>query len=83
MFKVIGETEQVYYENTTRHTMASTCYNISLRPAVVFKNCLPVDVVCCTQNSIEENVVKPGDIFQMPNIDPGQSSIVLKVPNFI
>jgi len=28
--QAVGEIEQVYFENTTRHTMASTVYNIHL-----------------------------------------------------
>lgn len=79
IIKAIGEMEQVYYENTTRHTMASTCYNIHLRPAVIFKNCLPVQVVCCIEEIVEEIVVEPGDMLQLPNVDPGSTAMVLRV----
>ena len=45
---------QVYYENTTRHTMASTCYNIHLRPAAILKNFLPLPIVVCVEELEEE-----------------------------
>lgn len=79
IIKVIGEMEQVYYENTTRHTMASTCYNIHLRPAVIFKNCLPVNVVCCIEEMVKEVVVEPGDMLELPSVDPGSTAMVLRV----
>lgn len=59
--------------------MASTCYNISLRPAVVLKNCLPVQIVCCVQSIVEQKLLEPGEVLQMPNVDPGQSTIVIRV----
>lgn len=81
IIKAIGETEQIYHENTSRHTMASTCYNIHLYPAVILKNCLPVEIICCVQNIVEEQLVKPGEVLQMPNVDPGQSRVVIRVHN--
>ncbi|ERL94109.1 hypothetical protein D910_11391, partial [Dendroctonus ponderosae] len=54
LIKAIGEMEQVYYENTTRHTMASTCYNIHLRPAAIFKNFLPLTIIVCVDELAEE-----------------------------
>lgn len=77
--QVVGETEQIYHENTTRHTMASTCYNIHLHPAVILKNCLPVKIICCVQNITDEKLVQPGETLQMPNVDPGTTKIVIRV----
>lgn len=59
--------------------MSSTCYNIHLHPAVTLKNCLPVNIICCVQNIAEEKFVKPGETLQMPNVDPGTSTIVIRV----
>lgn len=34
--------------------MASTCYNINLRPAVIFKNFLPLTIIVCVDELAEE-----------------------------
>jgi vacuolar protein sorting-associated protein 13A/C len=71
--------EQVYYEKTSKHTMSSTCYNIHLRPAVILKNFLPVDLVCCIQGIPTEKKIKAGESIQMPTAEPGSTGIVLRV----
>nr|CAD7433011.1 unnamed protein product [Timema monikensis] len=81
--KIVGEMEQVYYENTSRHTMSSTCYNIHLRPAVVLKNFLPVDLVCCVQGVPKERGLKAGECMQMPTAEPGKTTIVLRISNYL
>ncbi|KAH1006005.1 hypothetical protein HUJ04_006891 [Dendroctonus ponderosae] len=83
LIKAIGEMEQVYYENTTRHTMASTCYNIHLRPAAIFKNFLPLTIIVCVDELAEEIEVKAGDTLQLPNVDPGKSVIVVRLPEYL
>ncbi|KAF5289221.1 hypothetical protein FQR65_LT00109 [Abscondita terminalis] len=83
VMKVVGETEQIYHENTNRHTMASTCYNIHLHPAIIFKNCLPVTIICCVQNIAEEKHIQPGELLHMPNVDPGSSRIVVRLPDYL
>lgn len=79
IIKAVGEMEQVFYESTSRHTMASTCFNIRLRPAVIFKNFLPVDIVCCVDERSEEFTVNPGDTLQLPSVDPGKNVLVVRV----
>lgn len=79
ILQTVGEMEQVYYENTTKYTMASTCYNIHLRPAVVFKNCLPITIVCCVENMEAEINVEPGQTLMLPNVEPGKSCLVIRV----
>jgi vacuolar protein sorting-associated protein 13A/C len=69
----------VYYEKTSRHTMSSTCYNIHLRPAVILKNFLPVDLICCVQGIPTEKKIKAGESMQMPTAEPGSTVIVLRV----
>ncbi|KAL1509353.1 hypothetical protein ABEB36_004107 [Hypothenemus hampei] len=83
LIKAVGEMEQVYYENTTRHTMASTCYNIHLRPAAIFKNFLPLTIVVCVDELAEEVEVKAGDTFQLPNVNPGKSVIVIRLSEYL
>lgn len=69
----------MYYENTRRYTMASTCYNIHLRPAAIFKNFLPLSLIVCVDELSEEIEVKAGDTLHLPNVDPGKSVIVIRV----
>nr|CAI5824993.1 unnamed protein product [Callosobruchus analis] len=83
VIKAVGEMEQIFYENTTRHTMSSVCYNIHLRPAVIFKNCLPLDIVCCVDEKAEEFTVKAGDILQLPSVTPGSNVIVIRLPDYL
>ncbi|CAG9772493.1 unnamed protein product [Ceutorhynchus assimilis] len=83
IIKTVGEMEQVYYENTTRYTMASTCYNIHLRPAAIFKNFLPLPIIVCVDELAEEIEVKAGDTLQLPNVDPGKSVIVIRLPEYL
>lgn len=59
--------------------MASTCFNIHLRPTIVVKNCLPVEIICCGQNIVAEILVKPGETIQLPNVNPGKSYVVIRV----
>lgn len=82
IIKAVGEMEQVFYESTSRHTMASTCFNIRLRPAVIFKNLLPLDIICCIDELAEEYTVKAGDTLQLPNVDPGKNVLVIRVSLF-
>uniref|UniRef100_A0A146KJR5 Vacuolar protein sorting-associated protein 13A n=1 Tax=Lygus hesperus TaxID=30085 RepID=A0A146KJR5_LYGHE len=78
-----GEMEQVYHENTNRHTMSSACYNIYIRPTVIFKNLLPVDVVCSIQGMITEPLVQKGESIQVLTAEPGSSTIVVKIPEYL
>lgn len=71
--------EQIFYENTSRHTMASTCYNVHLRPAVILKNFLPVDLMCQLQGAPDEKPLKAGERMQIPTAEPGNFTVVLKV----
>ncbi|KAL1140360.1 hypothetical protein AAG570_000292 [Ranatra chinensis] len=77
--KAIGEIEQVYFELSNRHTMSSTCYNIHIRPTVILKNLLPVDIICCIQGIAADKLVKSGEHIQVPTAEPGSSSIVIRV----
>uniref|UniRef100_A0A224XG50 Putative vacuolar protein n=1 Tax=Panstrongylus lignarius TaxID=156445 RepID=A0A224XG50_9HEMI len=81
--RATGELEQVYYELTKKFTMSSTCYNIHVRPTVIFKNLLPVKIICCVQGVFAEHAVKPGAYIQVPTAEPGSSSIVVRIPDYL
>lgn len=77
--KAVGEVEQIYFENTFRHTMASMLYNIHLQPTVQIMNCLPVFLTICSQGCAKEKFLEPGNKIQIPHAEPGASTIILKV----
>lgn len=81
--KAVGEIEQVYFELSNRHTMASTCYNIHLQPTVVLKNFLPVEIVCCLQGVATEITLTPGDHIQIPTAEPGMSTVVIRISDYL
>ncbi|XP_076183155.1 vacuolar protein sorting 13C isoform X2 [Ptiloglossa arizonensis] len=81
--QVVGEIEQVYFENTSRHTMASTIYNVHLYPSVYLKNFLPIDIIVCLPGTVQEKLLEAGTSYQIPTIDPGKSNIIIKLPNYL
>ncbi|XP_049842368.1 LOW QUALITY PROTEIN: intermembrane lipid transfer protein Vps13-like [Schistocerca gregaria] len=81
--KIVGELEQVYFEQTSRHTVASSCYNIYLRPAVMLKNLLPVDIICCLAGTAKETRLKPGHRAQVATAEPGSSVIIIRIPEYL
>nr|XP_034187905.1 vacuolar protein sorting-associated protein 13 isoform X3 [Osmia lignaria] len=81
--QVVGEIEQVYYENTSRRTMASTIYNVHLYPSVYLKNFLPIDIIICLPGAVQEKLLEAGTTYQIPTIDPGKSYIIIKLPNYL
>nr|XP_012230348.1 PREDICTED: vacuolar protein sorting-associated protein 13C isoform X2 [Linepithema humile] len=81
--QAVGEIEQVYFENTTRHTMASTIYNVHLYPSLYLKNFLPIDIIICLPGVAQENLLEASASLQLPTIDPAKSSIVIKLPNYL
>ncbi|XP_017891074.1 vacuolar protein sorting-associated protein 13 isoform X2 [Ceratina calcarata] len=81
--QVVGEIEQVYYENTNRHTMASTIYNVHLYPSLYLKNFLPIDIIVCLPGSVQEKLLEAGMSYQIPTIDPGKSYVIIKLPNYL
>lgn len=77
--QAVGEIEQVYFENTTRHTMASTIYNIHLYPSMYLKNFLPIDIIVCLPGTAQESLLEASASLQIPTIDPAKSHIIIKV----
>ena len=69
----------MYFEKSSKHTMLSTCYNIHLRPAVILKNFLPLELICCVQGIPTQKTIKAGESMQMPTAEPGNTVIVLRV----
>ncbi|KAK0157380.1 hypothetical protein PV328_011128 [Microctonus aethiopoides] len=81
--QTIGEIEQVYFESTNRHTMASTIYNIHLYPTVYLKNFLPIDIIVVLPGMVEEKLVKSSESIQFSTIDPAHSNVVIKLLQYL
>ncbi|KAL0832908.1 hypothetical protein ABMA28_001052, partial [Loxostege sticticalis] len=81
--KALGTMEQVFYEHSNRHTFASSCYDIVLKPAVKLQNCLPVDIVVSQLGLKRTQTFKPGEMFHLSHLAPNKASIVLMIQNYL
>ncbi|XP_023247319.1 vacuolar protein sorting-associated protein 13 [Copidosoma floridanum] len=81
--QAVGEIEQVYFENTSRHTMASTIYNVHLYPSIYLKNFLPIDIIICLPGNTQEKRVEASTTLQISTIDPNRSSFVIKLSQYL
>lgn len=81
--KALGTMEQVFYEHSNRHTFASSCYDIVLKPAVKLQNCLPVDIVVSQLGLKRTQVLKPGEMFHLSHLSPNKASIVIMIQNYL
>ncbi|XP_050562177.1 intermembrane lipid transfer protein Vps13 [Spodoptera frugiperda] len=81
--KAVGTMEQVFYEHTTRHTFASSCYDIVLKPAVKLQNCLPVEIVVSQLGLKRTQVFRPGEMFHLSHLSPNRASIVIMIQNYL
>ncbi|KAH9640442.1 hypothetical protein HF086_018108 [Spodoptera exigua] len=81
--KAVGKMEQVFYEHTTRHTFASSCYDIILKPAVKLQNCLPVEIVVSQLGLKRTQVFRPGEMFHLSHLSPNRASIVIMIQNYL
>ncbi|KAJ8733309.1 hypothetical protein PYW08_001607 [Mythimna loreyi] len=81
--KAVGTMEQVFFEHTNRHTFASSCYDIVLKPAVKLQNCLPVEIVISQLGLKRTQVFKPGEMFHLSHLSPNRASIVIMIQNYL
>ncbi|XP_049694728.2 intermembrane lipid transfer protein Vps13 isoform X2 [Helicoverpa armigera] len=81
--RALGTMEQVFYEQTTRHTFASSCYDIVLKPAVKLQNCLPVEIVVSQLGLKRTQVFQPGEMFHLSHLSPNRASIVIMIKNYL
>jgi len=77
--QAVGEIEQVYFKNITRHTMASIVFNVHLYPSMYLKNFLPIDIIICLPGTIQENLLEASASIQLLTIDLTKLSIIIKV----
>ncbi|CAH0407407.1 unnamed protein product [Chilo suppressalis] len=81
--KAVGTMEQVFYEHSNRHTFASSCYDIVLKPAVKLQNCLPVDIVVSQLGLQRTQTFKPGEMFHLSHLAPNKASVVIMIQNYL
>ncbi|XP_047510768.1 vacuolar protein sorting-associated protein 13 isoform X2 [Pieris napi] len=81
--RAVGTMEQVFYEQTNRHTFASSCYDVVLKPAVKLQNCLPIDIVVSQLGLKRTQLFKPGEMFHLSHLAPNRASIVIMIQNYL
>ncbi|XP_050667360.1 intermembrane lipid transfer protein Vps13 isoform X3 [Leptidea sinapis] len=81
--RAVGSMEQVLFEHSNRHTFASSCYEIVLKPAVKLQNCLPVDIVVSQLGLKRTQRFTPGQMFHLSHLAPSKASIVIMIQNYL
>ncbi|KAG8230079.1 hypothetical protein J437_LFUL009198 [Ladona fulva] len=81
--QVIGETERLPHERTGKHTLSSVCHSVYLRPTVILRNLLPLDIVVTQSGISGETTVASGNHLNLPSACPGSCSLVIKLPNYL
>ncbi|XP_023933797.2 intermembrane lipid transfer protein Vps13 isoform X2 [Bicyclus anynana] len=81
--RAVGTMEQVFFEHSNRHTFASSCYEVVLRPAVKLQNCLPVPVVVSQLGLRRTQTFEPGEMFHLSHLAPNRASIVIMIQNYL
>ncbi|XP_013138688.1 PREDICTED: vacuolar protein sorting-associated protein 13C [Papilio polytes] len=81
--KAVGSMEQVFFEHSNRHTFASSCYEVVLKPAVKLQNCLPVDIIVSQLGLKRTQVFKPGEMFHLSHLAPNRASIVVMIQSYL
>ena len=66
-------------EDTRKKTLLSTCYEIHLRPTVILHNSLPVPLYLTTMGTSTQFEILPGASCNLSTVEPGSSSVVMKV----
>ncbi|CAH0729406.1 unnamed protein product, partial [Brenthis ino] len=81
--RAVGTMEQVFFEHSTRHTFASACYDVALRPAVKLQNCLPVPVRVSQLGLQRTRLFRPGEMFHLSHLAPNRASVVVMIENYL
>ncbi|CAH0394024.1 unnamed protein product [Bemisia tabaci] len=81
--KAVGSSEKVYYESTSRYTTFSRSHSVHLWPTLYLRNLLPVDVVVVMQGVPTEKLLPSGKKMDLPNVEPGSSSIIIRIVNYL
>ncbi|XP_039749833.1 vacuolar protein sorting-associated protein 13 isoform X2 [Pararge aegeria] len=81
--RAVGTMEQVFFEHSNRHTFASSCYDIVLKPAVKLQNCLPVPVIVSQLGLRRTQLFEPGEMFHLSHLAPNRASIVIMIQNYL
>ncbi|CAH2105532.1 unnamed protein product [Euphydryas editha] len=81
--RALGTMEQVFFEHTNRHTFASSCYDIVLKPAVKLQNCLPVPVLVSQLGLRRTQLFSPGEMFHLSHLAPNRASIVIMIQSYL
>nr|XP_026496694.1 vacuolar protein sorting-associated protein 13 isoform X1 [Vanessa tameamea] len=81
--RAVGTMEQVFFEHSNRHTFASSCYDIVLKPAVKLQNCLPVPVLVSQLGLRRTQLFSPGEMFHLSHLAPNRASVVIMIQSYL
>ena len=77
--QVAGNVERIFMEETRKKTLASSCYEIHLRPTVILHNSLPIPIFITTYGTTSEVRVMPGESRILSTVEPGACFVIMKV----
>ncbi|XP_071444778.1 intermembrane lipid transfer protein Vps13 isoform X2 [Hetaerina americana] len=81
--QVIGETERIPHGKSGKHTLASICHRVYLRPTVILRNLLPIDVTITQHGVFGDHNLKAGEDLNLPSACPGACSLVVKISDYL
>ncbi|GAB6032120.1 hypothetical protein CHUAL_010483 [Chamberlinius hualienensis] len=80
---VVAEMEKIFFENTRKKTLPSTCFNIRLYSSVVFTNLLPRPVSYTLQGPVEAVILNGGQSRQLLTAEIDNSTITVKIRDYL
>ncbi|GIY23535.1 vacuolar protein sorting-associated protein 13 [Caerostris darwini] len=80
---VAGEAERIYYEETSRKTMASSLYKLNLNPTVVLRNLLLYPINYSIQGVNEDYKLAEGESNDLWAVDLEKTGIEIRLNNYL
>ncbi|XP_046391664.1 vacuolar protein sorting-associated protein 13 [Ischnura elegans] len=81
--QVVGETDRIPHGKSGKHTLASICHRVYLRPIVIMRNLLPIDITVTQYGVFGDHNLKAGDDLNLPSCCPGACSLVIKISGYL
>ncbi|GFT91712.1 vacuolar protein sorting-associated protein 13 [Nephila pilipes] len=80
---VAGEAERIYYEETSRKTMASSLYKLNLNPTAVLRNLLLFPINYSMQGIDEDYKLAEGESNDLWAVDLEKIGIEIRINNYL
>uniref|UniRef100_T1J4H6 Vacuolar protein sorting-associated protein 13 n=1 Tax=Strigamia maritima TaxID=126957 RepID=T1J4H6_STRMM len=79
----IGEIDQIFFEDTKKKTLASTCYILNLKPTVLLKNFLPIPLCCNRQGELKDETINSGEKIELFWMDVNSTVLTLQIKDYL